>query len=154
MGSRYNFATPMKQLLGPSTVIVLATSLLFAGVVTQDVRVGAQPTDPKSILDRIYSEPQAERGEQQFKQSCSSCHTPGMFVGGAFAERWNSQSMGNVFEWLSANMPENDPGGLKPQQYADILAFVLSINGYPIGTDDMPADKTILQQYAIVENPK
>ena len=135
------------------TALVLFASLLFAGAASLSAGA-AQAQDPKSILDRIYSEAQAQRGEQQFKTSCSSCQTPRMFLGGAFAERWNSQTMGSVFEWVSVNMPENDPGGLKPQQYADVLAFVLSINGYPIGSDDMPADLAILKQYAIVENPK
>ena len=143
----------MKQLPHLPTALVLFASLLFAGAAS--LSAGTAPAqDPKSILDRIYSEAQAERGEQQFRVSCSSCHTPRMFTGGAFAERWNSQTMGSVFEWLSVNMPENDPGGLKPQQYADILAFVLGINGYPVGAEDMPADVAVLRQYAIVENPK
>ncbi len=143
----------MKQRLRVPTLLTLFASLLLAGAVS--LSAGApQAQDPKSILDRIYSEAQAQRGEQQFKTSCSSCHTPRMFTGGAFAERWNSQTMGSVFEWVSVNMPENDPGGLKPQQYADILAFVLGINGYPVGTDDMPADVAVLKQYAIVDNPK
>ena len=133
--------------------LILFASLLFAGVASLSAGAPAAQ-DPKSILDRIYSETQAQRGEQQFKTSCSSCHTPSMFTGGAFAERWNGQTIGSVFEWVSVNMPENDPGGLKPQQYADILAFVLGINGYPVGTDDLPADAAILKQYAIVENPK
>lgn len=133
--------------------LVTFASLLFAGAASLSAgAAGAE--DPKSILDRIYSESQAQRGERQFKISCSSCHTPRMFSGGAFAERWNGQTMGSVLEWVSMNMPENDPGGLKPQQYADILAFVLGINGYPVGSDDMPADVATLKQYAIVENPK
>jgi mono/diheme cytochrome c family protein len=145
----------MKQPLHLPMALVLLASLLFAGAASLSAGASPQPNqDPKSILDRIYSEPQAQRGEQQFKTSCSSCHTPRMFTGGAFAERWNGQSMGNVFEWVSVNMPENDPGGLKPQQYADILAFVLGMNGYPVGSDDMPADVATLKQYAIVENPK
>ncbi len=133
--------------------LILFAALLFAAAAALSAGT-VQAQDPKSILDRIYSDAQAERGEQQFKVSCSSCHTPRMFTGGAFAERWNGQSMGSVFEWVSVNMPENDPGGLKPQQYADILAFVLGMNGYPVGSEDMPADAATLKQYAIVENPK
>ena len=38
--------------------------------------------------------------------------------------------------------------------WGTILAFVLGINGYPVGTDDMPADVAVLKQYAIVDNPK
>jgi mono/diheme cytochrome c family protein len=110
--------------------------------------------DPQSILDRIYSEPQALRGEQRFKASCSSCHTIQEFAENAFADRWSGQTMAEAFEFVRSNMPENDPGGLKPAEYADVLAYILRANGYPIGTQDMPADKDALKKYEIVSNPK
>ena len=74
---------------------------------------------------------------------------PTDFVGSAFAERWNGQTMGEVFDFVSNAMPENDPGGLKPDEYASVLAFFLSINKYPAGTDELPDRKAALQQIAI-----
>ena len=52
-------------------VLILFASLLFAGAASLPAGAApAQAQDPKSILDRIYSEAQAQRGEQQFKTSC------------------------------------------------------------------------------------
>jgi mono/diheme cytochrome c family protein len=126
--------------------VAALSSLLVAGASAAD--------DPQTILDRVYSVAQAERGEQRFKQSCSACHTPRDFAEGALADRWSGQTLGDVYDFVSNVMPENDPGGLKPQEYADVLAFILRANAYPAGADDMPAGKDALKKYAIVPNPK
>jgi len=138
-----------------SVASVLFASLLCGVGMSATARGGlATGDDPKSILDRIYSVAQADRGEQRFKTSCSSCHTPSEFVGGAFADRWSGQTMGEAFDFVSNTMPENDPGGLKPEEYASVLAYILRINGYPVGADDMPASKDALKPFEIVPNPK
>ena len=126
---------------------IALSGLLVAGV-------SAAAEDPRSIVDRVYSLAQAERGEARFKVSCSSCHTPGSFGGGSFAERWNGQTMAEAFDFVSNAMPENDPGGLKKQEYADVLAFILSVNGYPVGNEELPPDTVALKKLAIVPNPK
>ena len=64
------------------------------------------------------------------------------------------ENVAEVFEWVSANMPDNDPGGLKKEDYADVLAYILAVNAYPVGAADMPADRDTLKQYEIVSNPK
>jgi mono/diheme cytochrome c family protein len=135
------------------TLLLCGASALLASSLTVALQAQAKP-DPKSILDRIYSVAQAQRGEARFKQSCASCHTTQSFADGAFADRWSGQSMAEVFEWVSANMPDNDPGGLKKEDYADVLAYILGMNAYPVGAADMPADRETLKQYEIVPNPK
>jgi S-disulfanyl-L-cysteine oxidoreductase SoxD len=110
--------------------------------------------DPRTIVDRVYSVAQAERGEARFKISCSSCHTPSSFGGGSFAERWDGQTMAEVFDFVSNAMPENDPGGLKKTDYADVLAFILRVNAYPAGNDELPTDGDALKKLAIAPNPK
>ena len=55
---------------------------------------------------------------------------------------------------MSAAMPENDPGGLKPEEYANVLAFFLGQSGYPVGYDDLPADAEVLRTIGIVPQPK
>ena len=139
----------------PATFVILVAASLLLGVgMSAAGPATAGADDPKSILDRIYSVAQADRGEQRFKTSCSSCHTPGEFVGGAFADRWSGQTMGDVFDFVSNTMPENDPGGLKPDEYASVLAYILRINGYPVGAEDMPASKDALKPFEVVSNPK
>ena len=126
----------------------LLASLLSAGFWAQPLDAQATHAS-RTIADGVYTAAQAEQGAQRFRISCSSCHTPTYFAGGAFAERWNGQTMGEVFDFVSNAMPENDPGGLKPDEYASVLAFFLSINKYPAGTDELPDRKATLQQIAI-----
>ena len=110
--------------------------------------------DPKTILDRVFSVAQADRGEERFKKTCSSCHTANEFAGNAFSDRWEGQTLGDLFAYLSDAMPADDPGGLKPEEYANVIAFFLGQNGYPVGNDELPADPAVLKTIGIVPNPK
>lgn len=130
---------------------MLAT-LLATGSLTG--ALAGQTDSAKTIADGVYSAAQAERGEARFKTSCSSCHTPGSFAGGAFADRWNGQTMGEVFEFVSNAMPENDPGGLAAEEYANVLAFILKVNGYKAGDVDLPSQKAELKAFKIAPVPK
>lgn len=111
--------------------------------------LSAAAEDKKTIADKVYSAEQADRGEARFKTSCSSCHTPNSFGGGALAERWNGQSLGQVFDFISNVMPENDPGSLKAEEYINVIAFLLKVNGYPAGDSDLPTDGAALKNIAI-----
>ena len=113
------------------------------------VVISAAPDDKKTVADKVYSTPQADRGEARFKTSCSSCHTASSFSGGAFAERWSGQSLGQVFDFISNVMPENDPGSLKAEEYVSVMAFILRTNGYPAGETDLPTDAAALKNIAV-----
>jgi len=135
-------------------LIAVALSSSFVCVVSMSAASTAAGEDPRTVVDRVYSVAQAERGEQRFKVSCSSCHTPSSFGGGTFAERWDGQTMADVFDYVSSAMPENDPGGLKKEEYADVLAYILRINAYPAGNDELPVDTDALKKLAIAPNGK
>jgi mono/diheme cytochrome c family protein len=137
------------NLIGAALLSAAAVSLLAVSAAA-----GQPPQDPKTILDRVFSEAQAQRGEARFKTSCSSCHQAGEFVEPVFSARWEGQSVGDLYDYISNEMPENDPGGLKPEEYASVIAFFLGQNGYPVGRDDLPADVAVLKQIGIVPNPK
>ena len=113
------------------------------------VVISAAPDDKKTVADKVYSTPQADRGEARFKTSCSSCHTASSFSGGAFAERWSGQTLGQVFDFISNVMPENDPGSLKAEEYVSVMAFILRTNGYPAGETDLPTDAAALKNIAV-----
>ena len=113
------------------------------------VVISAAPDDKKTVADKVYSTPQADRGEARFKTSCSSCHTASSFSGGAFAERWSGQTLGQVFDFISNVMPENDPGSLKAEEYVNVMAFILRTNGYPAGETDLPTDAAALKNIAV-----
>ena len=61
-----------------------------------------------------------------------------------FRERWRSTSMEELFLVTSATMPQDRPGRLDDEMYADILAYVLQENRTEPGTEELPPDPQAL----------
>jgi mono/diheme cytochrome c family protein len=93
----------------------------------------------RSVNDGVYSEAQAERGKGTFERTCTSCHDTNRFTGEAFLESWSGQPLGALYEVMRTTMPEDNPGSLKPQQYADVLSFILKLNGFTAGQEELRA---------------
>jgi mono/diheme cytochrome c family protein len=92
----------------------------------------------KSVNDGIYTAAQADRGATTFKASCTACHETSRFTGDEFLAGWTEKPLHELFAHMSATMPEDNPGSLKPQQYADVVAYFLKLNGYPAGKTELP----------------
>ena len=96
-----------------------------------------------------YSSEQADRGETQFERNCVECHGDdlrGGLLGGpplrglSFEGKYaNGVQAGVLFEVMSATMPPNNPGGLSPSTYADLMAYILKRNGFAAGAP-LPSD--------------
>ena len=125
-------------------------------LLTLIVLAGAVPAaeDPITTLDRVYSAAQAERGESRFKQSCAVCHTLSEFAEPALSTRWEGQTLGDMYAFISTQMPEGAGGSLKPEEYASVIAYFLHIGGFPVGREDLSADTDVLKKIGIVSNPK
>ena len=48
-------------------------------------------------------------------------------------------------------MPEDRPGTLTRQQYADILAYVFKLNGYPAGNSELSGTDEEMKAFRIEE---
>jgi len=124
-------------------VLLLACAAPLAG----------QSAPQRTIMDRVYTAEQSQRGETSFRQNCASCHSLSEFSGAAFQRRWNGSSVGSFFELVSSTMPQDFPGGLTPQQYADVLAYFFSQNGAPAGGTELPVDVAALSGIRIAPPP-
>jgi len=111
-------------------------------------------TAATSVLDGVFTSSQASFGEQTFDAECSFCHAPNEFSGGRFMLMWNGQTAGDIFDLVSTQMPEGNPGSLRPAEYASVVAYILSLNGYPPGEDPLPADLSALQNLQIEARPR
>jgi mono/diheme cytochrome c family protein len=94
----------------------------------------------------VYSPEQAERGNRTYQQFCSACHGARLqgspaapLTGEAFRGRWEDgkHSLDDLYYIIRSLMPNNAPGSLSREQYADIVAFILQVNNYPPGDHDM-----------------
>lgn len=130
----------------------LTASMLASALAVGTVRASAE--DPKTILDRVYSVPQAERGEVLFKKHCIACHQQTEFAEPSFSATFEGQTLGDVYGFITSSMPEGNAGSLKPEEYAAVVAYFLRMGGFPVGAEDMPADKAVLSKIGIVSNPK
>ena len=106
-----------------------------------------------SVADGVFSNAQASRGEQTFRQVCAACHDTGEFSGGRFRLTWVGQTAADLFDTISTLMPEGDPGSLSPAEYASVVAYLLQLNGYPAGDAELPASLSSLRGMEIVEAP-
>jgi alcohol dehydrogenase (cytochrome c) len=99
-----------------------------------------------------YTEAQADRGEDAYAEHCELCHgstlsgsaeTPPL-VGAGFRTRFATGSPVALFSYASTAMPQQAPGSLTPETYADITAFLFSKNRIPAGDAELPSDMNVL----------
>src|SRR5437762_14028953 len=93
-----------------------------------------------TTLTGVYTMDQATRGRTVFLGMCRDCHTPEEQSGDKFAKRWLGRALGDMYEYLITEMPKNDPGSLSPDEYADVMAYMLRIDAMPVGTRGLAAD--------------
>jgi len=112
----------------------------------------------RSVLDGAYTEEQAKRGETTYSTSCASCHGPALagtemappLTGKSFVDNWTDTTLSDLFQKISVAMPADDPGSLKAEQTADIVAHILAINKFPAGKTELGTGADALKQIKIV----
>lgn len=138
----------------PGRRFALVATALVVGLISAGwVSVPAGAQSGGSVLDGVFTEAQASRGEATFRRVCSACHDPGEFSGGRFRLTWVGQSAADLFDTIATLMPEGDPGSLTPRQYAGVVAYLLQLNGYPAGEADLPTSLSALRGLEIVAAP-
>jgi polar amino acid transport system substrate-binding protein len=102
-------------------------------------RTGSAAGAPATIS---FTAAQQAAGSKQFETTCSPCHGVNLEGGAGPALtgppfKTLSSKVGadvsDIFTYLSTNMPLNAPASLTHDQYVNILAFILSKNGYKPG---------------------
>jgi S-disulfanyl-L-cysteine oxidoreductase SoxD len=127
-------------------------------VVTFGTLVGAAQGS-KTAKDGIYTEAQATRGKTAYLASCASCHQEGLqgadlappLKGDDFLLPWTSKSVQDLFDRVATTMPGDAPGSLPPQVNADIVAYMLQVNRFPAGTEELKADPAALKGMALAK---
>lgn len=90
----------------------------------------AEEQDP-DVLQGSYTRAQAEQGQAVFKDVCQRCHIPRDFRSIIPQSEHTVAIIGDYFELITLTMPQDSPGSLPEQQYRDVMAYLLSLNGFP-----------------------
>jgi mono/diheme cytochrome c family protein len=98
----------------------------------------------KTTLQGVYSSAQALRGQKTYESICLSCHPLASQTGSAFSKQWRGKPLADLYGFVAESMPKNDPGSLAPREIAQVVAYLLKINGMPAGTAELPANEGAL----------
>jgi len=106
----------------------------------------------------VFTAEQADRGRAAYRRACQDCHgfnlNDGEFGGAPlngqyFARHWGDGSVAALYGFMAAKMPPDRPGKLNPQTYADLVAFLLTRNGYSPGSSALPPDPDAQQHMTL-----
>ena len=111
---------------------------------TFGVDAAAQAKPAKTVLDGVYTESQAQRGEAAFAASCARCHGANLesfsgppLKGNLFMDRWREFDLSVLFDLIQGSMPKDQPSSLTEAQYLDIASHILRANGIPSGSKEL-----------------
>jgi len=116
--------------------------LVFLASATTSIGIAQTKAPRRTVWDGVYTEAQASRAAMAFAQSCAGCHVlaaegKAPLVGDSFWKSFAQKTVGDLLEFVSANMPNGTPGSLTESTYQDIVALMLKSNGFPAGTTEL-----------------
>jgi len=119
----------------------------FISLVFVSALAGQSQGSEKTVLDGVYSNPQAERGHGFYTTYCGACHGSSLegvsappLTGTRFIERWREGALDPLYEFIRQRMPFGRPANAKPipdSEYLDILTYILKVNGYRAGESEL-----------------
>ncbi len=131
----------------PGLILLAATALAAATVLAQG----------QTTADGVGTDAQVKRGADVYAMNCASCHdaqlagsgTAPALAGTDFVANWKDDNVGSLFERIRATMPADNPGSLKRDQVADLVAFILNFNKYPLAQAELSTDSEALKTIKI-----
>ncbi|HUN29760.1 MAG TPA: cytochrome c [Alphaproteobacteria bacterium] len=107
-----------------------------------------------------FTASQVSAGSKAFETHCSACHGAHLEGGAGPALTGPNfktlstkvkASVSDIFTYMTTNMPLNAPASLSHTEYVDILAFILSKNGYHAGSSALTFGQASASTAAIVK---
>jgi len=92
-----------------------------------------------------YSALQADRGKEVFTDTCTECHFTSEMRNTQFQLSWKLRTAWDFHREMVRTMPEDTPGSLTNQQYIDVTAYILQLNGHPAGDTELVRDEAVLR---------
>jgi mono/diheme cytochrome c family protein len=102
----------------------------------------------QSVLDGVFTDAQAKRGEDVYTANCAHCHGNALqggdeapaLAGTKFISSWTGSTVGALVDRTRRSMPDDAPASLTLQQYTDVITYILGSNRYPTGKTELPVE--------------
>jgi len=141
----------------------------IATVAAQAPKASWSAVTPRDVSEGVYAPAQAARGKALFQKECAACHSDdpqvtqasgrgwwggerrnlSMLVGEQFLKKYGTA--GDLYTKMYRTQPPNNVGGLGPQGYTDILAYLFQASGLAPGTSELAADFSLLRNVSLNE---
>src|SRR5262249_55567899 len=101
--------------------------------------IGWTQTKPTTVRDGVYTEQQAQAGQEQYEAVCAACHEgaepeANPPKGSEFIERWREAPLSFLYDFIHTKMPGDKPGTLSETNYVNLVSYLLQANGYAAGS--------------------
>jgi alcohol dehydrogenase (cytochrome c) len=134
----------------PACMVLLALS----------VSAGAEKPDTNAPV--AFTAAQAARGRVLYAADCASCHGRNLsgsefasaLNGNTFSQQWAAKPAEALFSFIHSRMPPAAPGSLTPEDTAQILAYLVQVNGVQPGERELPSDPQALATMIIPRGPE
>lgn len=128
---------------------VAGGSVSAAALAAEPVASPAAEAATDSAADGLYTEAQAARGRAVYARRCASCHGDRLegnpapaLAGPAFDASWSHPeiTVDDLFFLVRTTMPPRLSRTLAPREHADVVAYLLASNDYPVGAEALASD--------------
>jgi cytochrome c5 len=107
----------------------------------------------KTVADGVYTKEQAARGQRIYHRECERCHLADLggdqlaapLVGDAFMKQWQASNLGDLLTTVKTTMPPDGPGSVSDDEYAAIVSYLLQMNRFPAGQEELGKDPAELK---------
>jgi len=134
----------------------LATAMWIAAIAVASAQ---QPPSEKKVWDGVFTSAQAARGKAPFERSCARCHNVELagsqrgpaLKGNVFWSKFDNDNLSTLYMLIRDTMPQDGPSLVTDEIKADILSYLMSMNGMPSGNDELKADIRALEGIKIAK---
>lgn len=92
----------------------------------------------RTVKDGVFTAAQVETGKLVYEASCETCHDMRFYRD--ILKSYNNQPVLWMWEAMLGTMPADNPGSLMLDEYTDVIAYILSENGFPAGESKLDPD--------------
>jgi len=111
-----------------------SAALLVAGLISSH----AVSAEARTIKDGVFTQAQVDAGKVTYDTSCKTCHDMRFYRDAL--KSWDGQPVLWMWETILGTMPADNPGSLMLEEYTDVVAYILSENGFPAGVTALDPD--------------
>jgi len=123
---------------------MLMSALTLSAMAASHSHVVRAQEPEKTVADGVFTEAQAVRGYSAYEAACSQCHRTDLTGGNGpalrderFARNFAGKDLKTLYTKIATTMPRAAAGSLGDNVYLDIVAHVLTENGFPAGTQEL-----------------